>query len=69
MHIIYLKTLMTTIKAEINIPSYSSVIMLNHLTYSPLIYAKSRTHIVLEIKNHEEYRYLKIKSAHACFHS
>jgi hypothetical protein len=37
--------------------------MLNHLTYSPLTYVKSARHIELEITNHEEYRWLKIKSA------
>jgi hypothetical protein len=54
---------MTAVKQQSNLPVYSSVTMLNHLTISPLIYAKSTRHIVLEIINHEEYRLLKIKSA------
>jgi hypothetical protein len=37
--------------------------MLNHLTHSPLTYVKSPRHIEMEITNHEENRWLTIKSA------
>ena len=59
MHITDLKTLKTTVKTAVkiavNLPLYSLIVVLNHLTYSPLTYVKSTRHIVLEITNHEEY--------------
>jgi hypothetical protein len=59
MHMLDLRTLMTVVKIAINSPLYSSIIMVNHLSYSPLPYIKSMRHIVLEITTHEEYRWLK----------
>ena len=55
MHITDLKTLTTAVKIVVNMPLYSLIMVLNHLTYSPLTYVKSARHIVLEITNHEEY--------------
>jgi hypothetical protein len=51
---------MTAVKTTANLPL---ITMLNFLTRSPLTYVKSTRHIVLEITNYEEYRWLKIKSA------
>ena len=55
MHITDPKTLTTAVKTAVNMPLYSFIVVLNHLTYSPLTYVKSARHIVLEITNHEEY--------------
>ena len=50
MHITYLKTLTTSVKIVVNIPLYSLIMVLNHLTYSPLTYVKSARHIVQELQ-------------------
>ena len=55
MHITDMKTLTIAVKIAVNLPLYSLITVLNHLTYSPLTYVKSTRHIVLEITNHEEY--------------
>ena len=63
MHIIDLKTLTLDLKTTKNIPLYSSIIILNHLTYSPLTYVKLEINIlVLEIMNHEEDIWMKRKA-------
>jgi hypothetical protein len=62
-HITDLKTLITADKTAAHLPLYSSIIKLNHFTQSPLTYVKLERHIALEITNHEEYRWLKMKSA------
>jgi hypothetical protein len=49
------KTLMTIVNIVVNLPIYSSIIMLSCLKYSSLTYVKSTRHIKLEITNHEEY--------------
>ena len=54
MHITDLKTLTTAVKSTVNLLFYSLIVVLNHLTYSPLTYVKSSRHIVLET-NHEEH--------------
>jgi hypothetical protein len=61
MHITDLKTLMTALCTATNLPLYFSITMLNHLMHLPLTYVKLSRHIVLEIRNHEEYRCLEIK--------
>jgi hypothetical protein len=50
MHIMDLKTLMVAVKATVNLPLYSSIIMLNHLTNLPLTYVKSTRHDAINYK-------------------
>jgi hypothetical protein len=55
MHIKDLNMLMTAVKTAENLPLYSSIIMLKHLTHLPLTYVKSTIHINAEnYKKHKE---------------
>jgi hypothetical protein len=54
---------MRVVKTIKTFPFYSSIIILNDFTYSPLTYVELEIHIlVLEIMNHEEYRWMKRKA-------
>ena len=54
---------MRVVKTIKTFPFYSSVIILNHLTYSPLTYVELEIIIlVLEIMNHEEDIWMKSKA-------